>query len=494
VVRCIRALWGLVLCAIVLTPFAAAQVFVTSDQSTLRVAAGDTVQSKLELSNPTDREYFASATITGAFAADTTVMPAQVTVPPRGRTSLNLSLTVVDSTRSGSYETTVDLAVVDTSTGQTFDRTMRFQVVVERQARFLGLFAPPLAAPFDDGWPLVALEVIAWAIIASVVALLARLVVSQLALRTTKETRAKMTGRIAGPAWYLTFVLGLNFSLRLVPRGPFVDLFVRLTNLAALIIGAFAAYRVISAMLVYYERHHAARHGARAAAVLVPILEKLAAVGIVGFAAIYGLRLLGVDLAVLLTGGVVAGLVLSFAAQDTLSNFFSGMFLLIDRPFTEGDEIRLETDDVCRVDHIGLRSTRLFHFRHDQEMVVPNNELATKRVVNMSRPDGTYRLHVELDVAYNVNLREVRDLLVELATKEPDVVSGPGRDPVVWLRDLGESGIRVQLRVYIPSSRHRNPVRTALMLAIKETFEARGIEIPRPQHEVWLREPRPRPA
>jgi small-conductance mechanosensitive channel len=220
---------------------------------------------------------------------------------------------------------------------------------------------------------------------------------------------------------------------------------------------------------------------------LVPVLEKVGAAVIVALVGVFLFKALGVDLSFLLAGGLVLGLVVSFAAQDTLSNFFAGIFILIDQPFREGDELMLETGEICRVDDIGLRTTKLFHFKNNQQMILPNNELATKRIINMSYPDPMYRLVLDVGVAYGSDLRKVKGILDEVGRSHESVIKDERHAPSVFVKEFGDSSINFEVRVFIPSSRHRNPVATDLIIAIKDAFDKADIEIPFPQRDIWMR-------
>jgi small-conductance mechanosensitive channel len=175
------------------------------------------------------------------------------------------------------------------------------------------------------------------------------------------------------------------------------------------------------------------------------------------------------------------------AAQDTLSNFFAGIFILIDQPFREGDELMLETGEVTRVEAIGLRTTKLFHFQNNQQIIMPNNELATKRIINMSYPEATYRMVLPIGVAYSSDLKKVHQVLMDVVAANQEVLKDEQHKPVVYLKEFGDSSINFQVRVFVANSRARNPVLTALNYSIKEAFDREGIEIPFPQRDVWFK-------
>jgi hypothetical protein len=87
----------------------------------------------------------------------------------------------------------------------------------------------------------------------------------------------------------------------------------------------------------------------------------------------------------------VAGTVMGIASRDLLTNFFAGVSLRIDKPFDVHERIVLDNGTVCEVRAIGMRSTHFFNIIENTDIYIPNSELATKTVVNLSRPDREYR-------------------------------------------------------------------------------------------------------
>lgn len=465
---------------------AAAQVFVQADSASLDIQQGESGALAIELSNPTDRDYVFVGAVTTNLPAQVSLDPRQGDLPARSTLVVNVTLAVDGEAAVGPGELRATFAIVDRVAGTSFDRDIRIAVQVVQDPKFLGLVSSPFPPPLDAGWGLFLVELGFWSLVAAFAAAIGGLFVRRLAAHTSEHTQGEMAQRTQFPTAILVLAIGITGSWRLVELGRGLSIVRSITELIALVLFGLLLYRLAQAGLVFLSERRRLRSAGRPHEVLVPLLSKLVAVVLALFVGIQALRILGLDVSVLLAGGVVVGLVLSLAAQDTLSNLFSGLFIIADQPFREGDEIRLSTGDVCRVDRIGLRSTRLFHFRHEQVMIVPNNSLATERVTNMSYPDSTYRLLIQFEVAYSTNLRPAVDLIRKTAAATPNVLSGPGREAAVWLREFTESGVKLEVRVYIPSSRHRNPVRTALMLAIKETLDEQGIEISVPQTDVRL--------
>jgi small-conductance mechanosensitive channel len=183
----------------------------------------------------------------------------------------------------------------------------------------------------------------------------------------------------------------------------------------------------------------------------------------------------------------VAGLVVAFAAQDTLSNFFAGIFLLVDRPFSIGDTIIVENGDYCEVLHVGLRSTRLYDIFTSDMLVIPNNKLANMNIVNVSKPDKREKVTMEIGVAYDSELEKVEAILLEITGKHPNIDRAEESTPVVRLSSFGENGAIYRLFFTVDDWNNRWRVAHELRKEILARFAKDGIKIPYPQRVVHMK-------
>lgn len=125
---------------------------------------------------------------------------------------------------------------------------------------------------------------------------------------------------------------------------------------------------------------------------------------------IFILQILGFDTTALITGLGVGGLAIALALQDTLSNFFAGIHILIDKPFKEGDYIVLESGQEGNVDRIGWRTTKILTLSKD-EIIVPNSKLSSSIVKNHSTPQEETGVSYEIGVSYDSNVDKVIDTI-----------------------------------------------------------------------------------
>ena len=184
--------------------------------------------------------------------------------------------------------------------------------------------------------------------------------------------------------------------------------------------------------------------------------------------------------AIAILGGALA-LAIGFAAQDLVANVVAGVFILRDKPFLTGDWIEWEGGE-GEVQEIDLRVTRLRTF--DNELVtVPNSELADNAVTNPVA-NGTLRLRETFGIGYDDDVDRAREVLIEEARSHPDLLDDP--DPSVRLVEFGDSAVGLESRVWIrdPTAGAAGRVRSEYGQAVKERFDAEGIDMPYPHTQL----------
>ncbi|AHF01544.1 small mechanosensitive ion channel protein MscS [Thiomicrospira aerophila AL3] len=217
----------------------------------------------------------------------------------------------------------------------------------------------------------------------------------------------------------------------------------------------------------------------------LPVLDNLSAVLII-LVVVYLLFLTwNINMTAWLASAGVIGIAVGFAARDTLANILSGLFIMADSPFKIGDYIVVDGTDRGKVTQIGLRSTRILT-RDDVEINIPNSVLANGKVVNQS--SGRFvsmRMSVNVGVSYDSDIDQVRQILLEIAQADPQVLQDPV--PVVRFMGFGASSLDFSLRVWIADPEIRSRVLDSLNTTIFKRFQQAGIEIPYSKHDLYIK-------
>jgi len=190
---------------------------------------------------------------------------------------------------------------------------------------------------------------------------------------------------------------------------------------------------------------------------------------------------LGFNITALLAGAGVAGLAVSFAAQDTIANIISGVAIIIDRPFKKGDWIALG-DLHAVVDDIRLRTTVLNTF-DNESLVVPNKQLAQERIVNYTLTPRI-RSRVDIGIAYKEDIEAARKVMLGTLQDDPKILSDPAPDVVVM--GLGASSVDLQMRFWIENPRDKVVMAWKYTERCKQALDAAGIEIPFPHMQLFM--------
>lgn len=183
------------------------------------------------------------------------------------------------------------------------------------------------------------------------------------------------------------------------------------------------------------------------------------------------------------------GVGLGFGLQAIFNNFISGLILLFDRSLKVGDFVELDGDIRGTVRSIDIRSTRITT-NDNIDVLVPNSEFMTKRVVNWTYGSVNRRIRVPFDVAYGSDKELVKKAALEAAARVPFTLSTEGaRGPQVWLAGFGGSQVNYQLVVWLneSASRRNAAIMAAYLWELDTALKDHGIEIPFPQSDLRVR-------
>jgi MscS family membrane protein len=332
-------------------------------------------------------------------------------------------------------------------------------------------------------WFKFGLVLFSWMVITVVLWLAFRLIV-KIADRTKTDIDQKIINIVRVPFFIIVLLYGFILSVTMLdPPERILRWITNIYRAGVIILIAIIAVKIFKNIVIIYLKWLSRKTETQADDVLVPVLGKVVTVVIWIIAGILFLEAFGVDITVFVAGLGIAGLVIAFAAQDTLSNFFAGIMILLDRPFKEDDWILMD-DKVYQVKHIGLRSTRLLHSFTNQIVTIPNNRISDHVFSNLNEPDYYGRTTVKVGVSYGADPRKVGAILLDEVKKHPDTFED--EDHVVFYRfnEFGDSALLFAVTFWIKDFNDQWRVSSELRESIFERFAAEDISIPFPQRVI----------
>lgn len=210
------------------------------------------------------------------------------------------------------------------------------------------------------------------------------------------------------------------------------------------------------------------------------------AIWITGF--VVGLSYIGFDMASFAVIGGAIGVGVGFGLQNIISNFVSGIIILIEEIIKVDDFVDLQSGVMGKVTEINLRYTRITT-TDLIDIIVPNSEFITGRVVNWTLGERVRRVHVPFGVAYGTEKELVREAGIAAAESVAGSLHEPGREPDVWLVGFGDSSLNFELVVWVGPNTITAPGKTqaVFLWAIEGELRKRNIEIPFPQRDLHIR-------
>ena len=192
---------------------------------------------------------------------------------------------------------------------------------------------------------------------------------------------------------------------------------------------------------------------------------------------------IGLDLSsiAIVAGALSVGI--GFGLQSIVNNFVSGLILLFERPIKKGDWIVVPSGEGF-VKRISVRSTEIQTF-DKASVIVPNSELISGTVTNLTHGDTIGRVSVKIGVSYDEDPDRVMALLLEVATRTPLVMKIP--EPFIYFAGFGDSSLDFEIRVHVRDVSNSLLVRSNLRLGVFKKLREAGVEIPYPHRTVYIR-------
>ena len=312
-------------------------------------------------------------------------------------------------------------------------------------------------------------------------------ILSGIILRFAKQTKTsfddKLVDALHKPIYYSVFFLGLSFSVNTVSLpDSFLYLLLGLFKSITVIVWSIAVSKIFVELIRWSSKAGDTKRFIQKRT--MPLFDNIGKIAIFGGAVYFILLSWNVDVTGWVASAGILSVVIGFAAKDTLSNLFAGIFIMADAPYKEGDYINLDAGERGYVRSIGIRSTRIMT-RDDIEITIPNSVIANSKIVNESGgPHEKERVRITISVSYESDIEQVKRVLRDVAIASPNVCKDP--EPRVRFRQFADYGLTFQLLLWIERPEMRGRVIDEINSSIFYKFRDENIEIPYPHHVIQM--------
>ncbi len=248
-----------------------------------------------------------------------------------------------------------------------------------------------------------------------------------------------------------------------------------LVEIGVIVLLAYMLLRLIDALVKWYteEMEVKQHHGVGD---LIPAGRKILTSLVLVISASMVLRSLGIEITPILAALGLVGLAVALAFQETLANFFAGVFISLDRPLKVGDYIGLESGPKGYVVSIGWRTTQIRTLPNNL-VVIPNAKLAQSIVTNYSLPTASLTLGVNATVPYGTDLEAVEKTAIDVARTVQKNTKGtvPDFNPFVTFNDLGPQGISFSVILSAQEASDQQAIIHAFIKELHARFNQAGL-------------------
>ncbi|WP_425060280.1 mechanosensitive ion channel family protein [Sporomusa carbonis] len=256
---------------------------------------------------------------------------------------------------------------------------------------------------------------------------------------------------------------------------------------ALIVIGVFSLTMVTARMLseivtIYARKAEGAFPSASILANIAEVLTYLTGTLIL-------LQTFGISIAPILTALGVGGLAVALALQDTLSNLFSGLHILLSKQIKAGDYVKLSTGEEGNVVDISWRNT-IIKALGNNLIIVPNQKIASTIITNYHMPDKELSVLVAVGVSYASNLEHVEKVTIEVAKEVMSEIAGSieNFEPVIRFHTFGDSSINFNVVLRVKEFVDQYLIKHEFIKRLHVRYNQEGIEIPFPIRTIHTKQ------
>jgi MscS family membrane protein len=292
----------------------------------------------------------------------------------------------------------------------------------------------------------------------------------------------------AGPQikWLIVVISARFATVRLTFLSPAVKATLQDVYFVLLLaLGTWLVWKFSNLSFAGYREILASKGDAERLDPLLTLAHRAVLVAVLTVGLIILLGHFGVNVTGLVAALGIAGLALSLAAQDTLSDALTGVMILLDQPFRVGDQIQIpELGTWGDVVQIGTRTTRV-RTRDNRMVIVPNSTIGKSQVINYTYPDPHYRVQMDIGIAYGTAIERTQQIIVDTVSEVDGVL--PDKPVDALYSEMGDSTMVFRVRWWIESVKGTRPIFNRVNTALQHALDDAGIEMPFTTYDVNLK-------
>ena len=311
----------------------------------------------------------------------------------------------------------------------------------------------------------------------------------QAVARKTNTSYPLLQQTFRGIPALLGILIGLHTALQFLTIPPRPLLFLqRLANAMGILSVALLIARLGSGYLK--QKFQRTNETFGSTSILSTIIDLI--VYSIGF--LFLLQSYGISITPLLTALGVGGLAVALALQDTLSNLFSGVNILVSKQIKMGDFVKLASGEKGQIDDMNWRNTTIKD-QHDSMVVVPNQKIASTILTNYAQPHAECSIAVPVGVSYDSDLEQVEQVTAEVAKEVlQEIAGGVGSfEPLIRYASFAESSVNFNVILRVRTVSDQYLIRHMFIKRLHARYRREGIVIPYPVRTVKM-EPAVKPA
>jgi len=354
--------------------------------------------------------------------------------------------------------------------------------------KYLGIYPNTLPSPLNTPWIPFLITILFWVLISQVgCVIIAPRLAKALDKHTTDDDAAKFERIIRLLFGGIVLIMSVNQGLSILGAdASIIAKAMELSVIAVIVLFLILLWKVYILVLEGILGRFEDIEESSIDLTLMPLFRMIGKIvfWVIGISLI--LSAFGVDLEGILVSAGIVSLGITMGAQNILSQFFSGIVILMTRPFKKGDFLKIN-NTVYIVKKVKLMFTEFYSWEQDQIITMPNNAVTAATIVNLTKGDEAYRLFIYFSVAFGTDLKKAEQVMLDVAEHSPVVLHDSEHAvPMVRMTDFKESGIELRLAVTIRDFNGSVTAGSALRMAVYQAFLDNDIKVPYNRLEVEM--------